>query len=184
VTAATSALAAINQPAQPSGRCSENDTPPARAATREGYDRFHGQKTLEEAMTGNDEKQPEGYLRVRLGLHDTHYASGLIPAATILRLFADCSSELGIRTEGTDGYLAAYEKAEFFKPVYAGDYIEIRARRLSKGNRSRRTAVEARRAMESKELGGGLSGGIFHDPPELVAQAIMIAVRPRETPPS
>ena len=135
-------------------------------------------------MTSSDEKQPEGFLRVRLGLHDTHYANGLIPAATILRLFADCSSELGIRTEGTDGYLAAYEKAEFFKPLYAGDYIEIRARRLSKGNRSRRTAVEARRAMESKELGGGLSGGIFHDPPELVAQAIMIAVRPRETPPS
>lgn len=133
-------------------------------------------------MQGDDEKQPEGFLRVRLGLHDTHYANGLIPAATILRLFADCSSELGIRTEGTDAYLAAYEKAEFFKPVYAGDYIEIRARRLSKGNRSRRTAVEARRAMESKELGGGLSGGIFHDPPELVAQAIMIGVRPRETP--
>jgi hypothetical protein len=37
--------------------------------------------------------------------------------------------------------------------------------------------------MESKELGGGLSSGVFHDPPELVAQAIMIAVRPRETPP-
>ncbi|MGD0187974.1 MAG: hotdog fold domain-containing protein [Roseiarcus sp.] len=128
-----------------------------------------------------DEKEPEGYLRIRLGLHDTHYGHGLIPAATILRLFADCASELGIRTDGTDGYLAAYEKAEFFKPVYAGDYIEIRARRLSKGNRSRRTAVEARRCMEYKELEGGLSGGIFHEPPELVAQAVMIGVRPRET---
>jgi 3-aminobutyryl-CoA ammonia-lyase len=135
-------------------------------------------------MPGDDLKEPEGYLRVRLGLHDTHYPNGLIPAATILRLFADCASELGIRTDGTDGYLAAYEKAEFFKPVYAGDYIEIRALRLSKGNRSRRTALEARRAMESKELGGGLSGGIFHDPPELIAQAIMIGVRPREAPQS
>ena len=135
-------------------------------------------------MPGDDAKQPEGFLRVRLGMHDTHYPNGLIPAATILRLFADCSAELGIRTEGSDAYLAAYEKAEFFKPVYAGDYIEIRARRVSKGNRSRRTAVEARRAIESKELGGGLSGGIFHDPPELVAQAIMIGVRPREMPQS
>jgi 3-aminobutyryl-CoA ammonia-lyase len=137
---------------------------------------------MEEGMAGTDEKEPEGYLRVRLGLHDTHYPNGLIPAATILRLFADCASELGIRTDGTDGYLAAYEKAEFFKPLYAGDYVEIRAKRLSKGNRSRRTALEARRCMESKELGGGLSGGIFHDPPELIAQAIMIAVRPREAP--
>jgi acyl-CoA hydrolase len=132
-------------------------------------------------MATTEDKEPEGYLRIRLGLHDTHYPNGLIPAATILRLFADCASELGIRTDGTDGYLAAYEKAEFFKPVYAGDYIEIRAKPLSKGNRSRRTALEARRCMQSKELGGGLSSGVFHDPPELIASAVMIGVRPRET---
>src|SRR5690348_5498056 len=135
---------------------------------------------MEVRMEGKDEKAPEGFLRVRLGLHDTHYPNGLIPAATLLRLFADCASELGIRTDGVDGYLAAYEKAEFFKPVYAGDYIEIRARPLSKGNRSRRTALEARRCMEAKELGGGLSGGVFHDPPELVAQAVMVGVKPRD----
>ena len=135
-------------------------------------------------MATTEDKEPEGYLRIRLGLHDTHYPNGLIPAATILRLFADCASELGIRTDGTDGYLAAYEKAEFFKPVYAGDYIEIRAKGLSKGNRSRRTALEARRCMQSKELGGGLSGGVLHDPPELIASAVMIGVRPRETPQS
>jgi 3-aminobutyryl-CoA ammonia-lyase len=134
---------------------------------------------MEEGMA--EEKEYDGYLRIRLGLHDTHYSNGLIPAATILRLFADCASEVGIRYDGTDGYLAAYEKAEFFKPVYAGDYIEIRAKRLSKGNRSRRTALEARRALETKELAGGLSGGVFHDPPELIASAIMIGVRPRET---
>ena len=85
--------------------------------------------------------------------------------------------------DGVDGYLAAYEKAEFFKPVYAGDYLEISAKLLSKGNRSRRTQLEARRSVEAKELGGGLSGGVFHDPPELVAQAIMVGVRPREVSP-
>ena len=31
-------------------------------------------------------------LRVRLGGLDTHYRNYLIPAATILRLFADCST--------------------------------------------------------------------------------------------
>ncbi len=133
-------------------------------------------------MAENTKKEFEGFLRIRLGLHDTHYPNGLIPAATILRLFADCASELGIRTDGTDGYLAAYEKAEFLKPAYAGDYVEIRAKYLSKGNRSRRMALEARRCMESKELGGGLSGGVFHDPPELIASAIMVGVRPREVP--
>jgi hypothetical protein len=38
--------------------------------------------------------------------------------------------------------------------------------------------------MKSNELGGGLSGGILHEPPELDAQAVMIAVRPHERPPS
>jgi 3-aminobutyryl-CoA ammonia-lyase len=123
---------------------------------------------------------PAGYLRVRFGLHDTHYSGGLIPAATILKTFADCSSEIGIRLDGVDGYLAAYETAEFLKPVYAGDYVEFRARLLSKGNRSRRISVEARRCMEAKEFEGGLSGGIFHDPPEVVARAVMVAVRPRD----
>lgn len=131
-------------------------------------------------MQGKDQTNPGGYLRIRLGLHDTHYPNGLIPAATILRLFADCASELGIRMDGVDGYLAAYERAEFLKPVYAGDYLEITAKLLSKGNRSRRTQLEARRCMEARELGGGLSGGIFHEPPELVATAIMVGVRPRE----
>lgn len=124
----------------------------------------------------------EGFLRIRLGLHDTHYADGLIPAATVLRLFADCSSELSIRTEGSDGYLAAYEKVEFYKPLYAGDYVEVRARRLSKGNRSRRTQIEMHRCMERRELGGGITGGVFHDPPELIAKGIMVGVRPKHLP--
>ena len=38
-------------------------------------------------MATTEDKEPEGYLRIRLGLHDTHYPNGLIPAATILRLF-------------------------------------------------------------------------------------------------
>jgi 3-aminobutyryl-CoA ammonia-lyase len=137
---------------------------------------------MEGTMQDTRQKEPVGYLRIRLGLHDTHYPNGLIPAATLLRLFADCASEVGIRMDGVDGYLAAYEKAEFFKPVYAGDYLEIRAKLLSKGNRSRRTQLEAHRSMTARELGGGLSGGIFHDPPELVAQAIMVGVKPREAP--
>jgi 3-aminobutyryl-CoA ammonia-lyase len=128
-----------------------------------------------------DWSNPVGYLRVRLGLHDTHYPNGLIPPATVLRLFADCSSELGIQADGTDGYLAAYEKAEFFSPLFAGDYLAIRGSRISKGTRSRRTALEAYRCLEAKDLGGGLTGGHFHNPPELVARAIAISVRPRDT---
>jgi 3-aminobutyryl-CoA ammonia-lyase len=131
-------------------------------------------------MTGEVGEFPEGFLRIRFGLLDTHYHGGLIPAAIILRSFADCSSEIGLRMDGVDGYLAAYESADFLKPVYAGDYVEIRARVVSKGNRSRRVAIEAHRVVEGKESGGGLSRGVVHDPPELVARAVLVAVRPKD----
>src|SRR4051794_31992497 len=121
-----------------------------------------------------------GFLRVRLGLHDTHYEGSLIPAATVLRLFADCSSELGLRMDGVDGYLAAYESADFLKPLYAGDYLEVTAELLSKGNRSRRISLVAARAIRSTRLEGGLSGGEILDPPELVARAVLVAVVPRD----
>jgi 3-aminobutyryl-CoA ammonia-lyase len=132
------------------------------------------------AETTNTELEVEGFLRVRLGTHDTHYHGGLIPAATIMRLFADCSSEIGLRVEGQDGYLAAYEKVEFFKPLYAGDYVEVRAKRVSKGNRSRRVFVEARRCIERTSHPSGLSGGVVHNPPELIAHAYMIGVSPKQ----
>ena len=54
----------------------------------------------------------EATLRVRLGTSDTHYRSQLIPAATVMRLFADCTTEIGIRDNGRPGLLAAYEGAE------------------------------------------------------------------------
>jgi 3-aminobutyryl-CoA ammonia-lyase len=127
----------------------------------------------------DDIAAPSGYLRLRLGLNDTHYPNRLIPAATILKYFADCYTEIGIRMDGVDGYLVSYKKAEFLKPIFAGDLIEIRAELLSKGNRSRRIKLVARRCIAAVELGGGLSGGVLHEPPELVAEAIMIVVKPR-----
>jgi 3-aminobutyryl-CoA ammonia-lyase len=124
---------------------------------------------------------PEGRLRIRFGLHDTHYPGGLIPAATILRVFADCAAELGIRMDGVDGYLAAYEHADFLKPLYAGDYVEFTARLQSKRNRSRRVEVAAHRYIEGREHAGGLGGGTLPDPPELVARATMVVVLPRSS---
>jgi 3-aminobutyryl-CoA ammonia-lyase len=121
----------------------------------------------------------EARMRLKLNHNDTHYGEGLIPAATLLRLFADCSSELGIRFNGSDGYLAAYESANFLKAVYAGDYIEITAKVLSKGNRSRRVGVIATRSIRSESLGGGLVTGQVIDPPEEVANAVLVSVRPK-----
>jgi 3-aminobutyryl-CoA ammonia-lyase len=122
---------------------------------------------------------PDATLRVRLGLKDTHYRGGLIPAATVMRLFADCTTEIGIRDNGRPGLLAAYEKAEFLLPLRAGDYVEFRATVMSRGRRSRRIALEAWRLARAPAEGAVDRDYTMCDPPELAARAIMISVAPK-----
>jgi acyl-CoA hydrolase len=126
-------------------------------------------------------EHPDATLRVRLGTNDTHYRGNLIPAATVLRLFADCSTEIGIRVNGSPGLLAAYESANFLKPLRVGDYVEIQARVLSRGNRSRRISLEALRWISAPVDGeDAAEGWQVHEEPELVARAVMVGVRPRD----
>jgi 3-aminobutyryl-CoA ammonia-lyase len=118
--------------------------------------------------------------RLRLGNHDTHYSGGLIPAATQLRLFADCASELGARTDGLDGHLAEVKELKFFQPLFAGDFIEVRAELQHKGNRSRITALSLYRTVRSEELPHGMSRAVVLDPPELIATGTIVGVLPAE----
>jgi 3-aminobutyryl-CoA ammonia-lyase len=123
----------------------------------------------------------ESMLRVRLGMqNDTHYAEALIPAATLLRLFADCSTEIGLReNNGREGLLAAYENAQFLKSCRVGDYLEIRAKVLSRGNRSRRVEIKAWRTMEAPSPEASDKLWKIVEPPELVAIAVLVAVTPK-----
>jgi acyl-CoA hydrolase len=117
-------------------------------------------------------------LRVRLGTADTHYGGYLIPAATIMRLFADCTTEIGIRDNGRPGLLAAYESATFLKPLYVGDYIEVQATVIARGRRSRRIGLEAWRLVAA--LPPGTAGDhLVLAEPELIARAVMVSVAPR-----
>jgi acyl-CoA hydrolase len=127
---------------------------------------------------------PDATLRVRLGTKDTHYHGGLIPAATVMRLFADCSTEIGLRDNGRPGLLAAYENAEFLLPLRAGDYVEIRARVVSRGRRSRRLALEAWRLARAPADGASSRDYAMCEPPELAARAIMISVAPKPADPA
>jgi 3-aminobutyryl-CoA ammonia-lyase len=122
---------------------------------------------------------PDATLRVRLGTKDTHYRGGLIPAATVMRLLADCSTEIGLRDNGRPGLLAAYENAEFLLPLRTGDYVEIRARVVSRGRRSRRLALEAWRLARAPADGAPSRDYAMCEPPELAARAIMISVAPK-----
>jgi 3-aminobutyryl-CoA ammonia-lyase len=121
---------------------------------------------------------PDATLRVRLGVKDTHYQGSLIPAATVMRHFADCTTEIGIRDSGRPGLLAAYEKMEFLLPLRAGDYVEFRAAVRSRGRRSRHIALEAWRLIRAPE-GAARRHHVACEPPELVACGTMISVTPK-----
>jgi len=126
-----------------------------------------------------DQPKPDGMLRVRLSVADSHYREHLIPAATILRLFADCSTEIGLRESGgREGLLAAYESANFRLPCRVGDYLEISGTVLTRGNRSRRVGLKAYRHVRAPLHDDG-SPYVLCDPPELVAEAVLVAVTPR-----
>lgn len=123
--------------------------------------------------------KPDATLRVRLGTKDTHYHDGLIPAATVMRLFADCTTEIGILDSGRPGLLAAYENTEFLLPLRTGDYVEFRAAVVSRGRRSRRIALEAWRLLRAPTKDAVNRDYTLCKPPELVARGTMISVSPR-----
>jgi 3-aminobutyryl-CoA ammonia-lyase len=121
--------------------------------------------------------EQRGFLRLRLSQLETHYLGGRISNAALARIMTDCSSQIGALQDGTDGYLAAFEDLEFFGAAYAGDYIEVDAWLTARGNRSRRTAVEARRVIRAGE--DPFAGRALPEP-ELIARGTVVGVVPRE----
>jgi 3-aminobutyryl-CoA ammonia-lyase len=117
-------------------------------------------------------------LRVRFGTQDNPYPGGIIPGAVIIRNMADASAELGIRVDGMGGLLACVKEANFLKPVYVGDYVQVRAVLTRKGNRSRYVSVAVTREIERRENAGGDVVHEIHEPPEVVAEATLVSVRP------
>ncbi|MBA2769949.1 MAG: 3-aminobutyryl-CoA ammonia-lyase [Sporichthyaceae bacterium] len=73
-----------------------------------------------------------------------HYAGELVDGAYVLGLFGDVATELCIRTDGDEGLLASYTDVQFRAPVRAGDVLEVQARLLRAGSRSRLVELEAR----------------------------------------
>src|SRR3954463_5009005 len=73
-----------------------------------------------------------------------HYAGNLVDGAYSLGLFGDVATELCIRTDGDEGLFASYSDVQFLAPVRAGDVLEVEARLIRVGRRSRKVAFEAR----------------------------------------
>jgi 3-aminobutyryl-CoA ammonia-lyase len=73
-----------------------------------------------------------------------HYAGNLVDGAYSLAAFGDVATEMCIRTDGDEGLFASYSDVQFKAPVRAGDVIEIEARLVRVGTRSREMEFEVR----------------------------------------
>jgi len=122
----------------------------------------------------------ESMIRLRMSMHDAHYAGELIDGAKMLQLFGDVATELLIQHDGDEGLFAAYDTIEFLAPVYAGDYIEAKGWIEKVGNTSRKMKFEAYKVIENARLQGQDSACNILEQPILVCRASGTCVVPKE----
>ncbi|MBU0991336.1 MAG: 3-aminobutyryl-CoA ammonia lyase [Proteobacteria bacterium] len=121
----------------------------------------------------------EATIRLRLSLHDAHYAGNLVDGSKMLNLFGDVATELLIRYDGDEGLFRAYDTIEFLAPVYAGDYIEAKGRIVKTGNTSRKMTFEAWKVITAAPEFGETAAKTL-DPPVLVCKAEGTCVTPKD----
>lgn len=122
----------------------------------------------------------ESFLRVRMSAHDAHYGGNLVDGARMLALFGDAATELLIRQDGDEGLFVAYDMVEFKAPVYAGDYIEVRARITRMGNTSRAMAFEAYKVIIADPTPDQPSRARVLEEPVLVTRATGTCMVPKQ----
>lgn len=117
----------------------------------------------------------ESLIRLRLSSADAHYGGNLVAGSTVLGLFGDAVTEVLIRHDGDEG-LSRTLNAEFLAPVYAGDYLEVRAKLVSVGKSSRQLECTAHKVI--RLLDPNDSAADLLAEPILVARASTVAVVP------
>jgi 3-aminobutyryl-CoA ammonia-lyase len=99
-----------------------------------------------------------------------HYGGSLVDGAYVLGLFGDVATELCVRTDGDEGLFASYSDVQFVGPVYAGDMLEVSARLVRVGRRSRELDFEARVTCRANPDRGQSAGAVL-DPAIVVTTA-------------
>ena len=106
-----------------------------------------------------------------------HYAGNLVDGAYSLAAFGDVATEMCIRTDGDEGLFASYSDVQFKAPVRAGDVIEIEARLVRVGTRSREMDFEVRVVSRGAPESGGSAAELL-DPPIVATTGRGVVVVP------
>ena len=106
-----------------------------------------------------------------------HYAGDLVDGAYSLAAFGDAATELCIRSDGDEGLFASYSDVQFRAPVRAGDCLEIEARIVRAGSRSREMEFEARVVTRGNRARGESAADVL-SPPIVATTARGVVVVP------
>lgn len=116
--------------------------------------------------------EEDAVIRLRLAPADARYAGNLAAGSKAMEIFADLETELALREGGDEGLCVGYDMVEFLAPLRSGDFVEGRARVVSRGRTSRRITAEIHKLMEVDEDGILLPS----DGPVLAARASVTIV--------
>lgn len=106
-----------------------------------------------------------------------HYAGDLVDGAYSLAAFGDVATEMCIRTDGDEGLFASYSDVQFRAPVRAGDCLEIEARLVRAGTRSREMEFAVRVVARGTPERGESAAAVL-DPPLVATTARGVVVVP------
>ncbi len=106
-----------------------------------------------------------------------HYGGHLVDGAYVLGLFGDVATEVCIRTDGDEGLFASYSDVQFRAPVRAGDVVEVTARVVRMGNRSRTLEFECRVVCRGRPDESASAAEVL-DPPIVAVTATGTVVVP------
>lgn len=117
--------------------------------------------------------------RLRLSQADVHYGGNLVDGAKVLALFGDVATELLIILDGDEGLFRAYEEVNFLAPLYAGDFIEVTAEMIQKGNTSRKMKFTCHKVISSRpDINASAADKL--DEPILTTTAIGTCIVPKD----
>lgn len=106
-----------------------------------------------------------------------HYAGNLVDGAYGLALFGDVATELCVRTDGDEGLFASYSDVQFLAAIAAGDCVEVCAKLVRVGLRSREMEFELWVTARGNPARSASAADVL-DPPLLATSARGVIVVP------